>query len=263
MPFLVRKDYKGFNIVTYNGKYYGISQSLGPINLTCLEEQKDIKDIKGAVLVEENYKGFNIVHYTGKYFGLAIDIGKIDLAKSSKDHMETLRLEGRCMVSDEYKEIKEQIERSGYAGVPSLVDSPRLVEEGYKGFNIFTYKDRYYAVAQSLGPIDFTRIEERKLNEYREIGKCFIGNSFKEVKHFVNQYAQSLESEPLAIKSARDPILTRTFIELGLSHKDVIKKIPLLSFVAKKTISLPKECSMNLNTEFNLIGVINRIDTIN
>lgn len=82
---------------------------------------------------------------------------------------------------------------------------PQSVEKGYRGFNIVRFKDKYYAFAQSLGPIDLPLIEEREINEYQECGKCVVGNSLYEAKHLVDQIiCKALEKEVETLHKALD-----------------------------------------------------------
>ena len=77
----------------------------------------------------------------------------------------------------------------------NAAQSPYLIEEGYKEFNIVLCRGKYYAVSRTLGPIDFTCLEEHKVKEYQEGGKWFIGDSFEEVKHLVDERVGTLEKE--------------------------------------------------------------------
>jgi adenylyl-sulfate kinase len=80
-------------------------------------------------------------------------------------------------------------------GVNEIGTSPPiLVEESFKGFNIVLFGSKYYAIAQSLGPLDLTCVEEAKLKEFQENGKCITGDSVIEAKYLVDQlFYQSLE----------------------------------------------------------------------
>lgn len=72
--------------------------------------------------------------------------------------------------------------------IPDHLDMlPGLVAEGYKGYNIVSYASRFYALAQSLGPVDLPRIEERILHEYKKSRKCVVGGSLEEVRQRVDQ----------------------------------------------------------------------------
>lgn len=67
---------------------------------------------------------------------------------------------------------------------------PKLVEEGYKKFNIVTYKSKFYAIAQDFGSIDLSQVNPEILKECQLSNKCFIGSSLPEVKRWINKKAQ-------------------------------------------------------------------------
>jgi hypothetical protein len=75
--------------------------------------------------------------------------------------------------------------------------NPLLVEEGYKGFNIVAYMGKFYAVAQSLGRIDFSDINiEDLLQGYRDKSQCFVGRSIFEAKHLLDKHRiEALQGE--------------------------------------------------------------------
>ena len=87
--------------------------------------------------------------------------------------------------------------------------SPILVEEGYRGFNIVHYKTKYYAISQSLGPMDFAHLEDNYLKPLIGEKKCAVGISFEEVKQLVSQIApqdnailsQNIKTAPAQIKT--------------------------------------------------------------
>jgi hypothetical protein len=87
--------------------------------------------------------------------------------------------------------------------------TPILIEEGYKGFNIVHYGNKYYAFSQSLGRIDISSPFEHKISEWQTENTCFIGSSINEVKHLVDKrvlpdgspYVLSLEESKLEEKS--------------------------------------------------------------
>ena len=58
---------------------------------------------------------------------------------------------------------------------------PKLVLEGYKGFNIISYGDKYYGLDQNEGPFYISKVEKK---EYK---RCFIGNSVDEVKQIIDK----------------------------------------------------------------------------
>jgi hypothetical protein len=62
-----------------------------------------------------------------------------------------------------------------------------FVEEGYQGFNLFKYGDRYLAFAQALGPIDLHWLNTRVVNDYQNRNALVVGSSLEEVKRVLNQ----------------------------------------------------------------------------
>jgi len=58
---------------------------------------------------------------------------------------------------------------------------PILVEEGYKGFNIIFYGDKYYGLDQNEGPFYISKVEGK---EYK---RCAVGESVDEVKKMIDQ----------------------------------------------------------------------------
>ncbi len=67
---------------------------------------------------------------------------------------------------------------------------PRLVEEGYKGFNIVRYGKSYVGLAQCLGPVDLTDLDEQKFRDYQGRGKCVVGSSREDVRSLIDQIAR-------------------------------------------------------------------------
>ncbi len=63
-----------------------------------------------------------------------------------------------------------------------------LVEEGFHGFNIVHYENRFYALAISLGEFDVDKVEESLLKKCQENKMCFIGDSEVEVKELVSKW---------------------------------------------------------------------------
>jgi hypothetical protein len=80
-----------------------------------------------------------------------------------------------------------------------------LVEDGYKGFNIFRYGDRYLALAQALGPVDLHWLNTRVVKDYKTKSAFFVGESMEELKGFLAQVPVTRRSdkppEPILVHS--------------------------------------------------------------
>jgi hypothetical protein len=62
-----------------------------------------------------------------------------------------------------------------------------FVEEGYQGFNLFKYGDRYLALAQALGPIDLHWLNTRVVKDYQNRGALIVGKSTEELKRLIDE----------------------------------------------------------------------------
>ena len=62
-----------------------------------------------------------------------------------------------------------------------------FVEEGYKGFNLFKYGNRYLALAQALGAVDLNWLNTRVVTDYQKRGALIIANSLEELKRLLDE----------------------------------------------------------------------------
>jgi hypothetical protein len=65
-------------------------------------------------------------------------------------------------------------------------DLPKLIDSNYHGFNLVQYRAKYYGLAQSLGPLDLTSLDEQTAREYQKAGLYFVAESLDEVKRYIN-----------------------------------------------------------------------------
>ena len=64
---------------------------------------------------------------------------------------------------------------------------PRLVKEGYRGFNFVLYGETYYGLAQSLGPVDITQLSESTRRMWERKGLCRVGSSADELQASIDR----------------------------------------------------------------------------
>lgn len=81
---------------------------------------------------------------------------------------------------------------------------PRLVEEGFQGFNLVGFRGQIYALAQSLGPVDLLSTAEETLLSYQARGECVIAASVGAVKEHLSR-----SPAPLRIRQTVGPTATR------------------------------------------------------
>jgi len=196
------ENYLGFDITLYRKRFYAFSRSLGPVNLAQLDERTlreyqlgglcCIADTLDAVhqlierfflpiLAVEGYKRFNVVQYRGRYCGLAQTLGHVDLAQLHERVLHEYQTSGQVVIALSLEEAKTLIDQ--------VADqfSPMLVVEGFQGFNVVRYKGKFFALAQSLGPIDLTQLSEHALDNYQACGQCIVAASLDEAKRRIGR----------------------------------------------------------------------------
>lgn len=161
----------GFNILSLNGRYYAIRQSLGYVEV---EDGADALvrrlgadnvgvagDLPGARAwieateqalggpdVVEEYRGFNVVRYRRSVYGVRQDLDDVDF---TVDEAELLRRhpEGALLVAVTPDGVRLLIDRANAASAREDVGE-------YRGFNILRRAGLLYGIRQSLGDLDLT-----------------------------------------------------------------------------------------------------------
>lgn len=85
---------------------------------------------------------------------------------------------------------QQQLEQPVYQVVP------RLVEQGYQGFNLVQYLDKFWGLAQSVGAFDLFRASEETLQTHQRNNRCLIAESAQAVKEQIDHLG------PAALSSA-------------------------------------------------------------
>jgi len=157
---LVQEAHKSHNVVRYLGRFWGLPQALGQVNLAdeadqrrpgvivadTLAEARRAIDYVGRkdeiVLVQEGYKAHNIVRYRGRYWGLPKILGQVNLEDEAD------RQRPGAIVADTLAKVRKAIDAVGrkYEIV--------LVKEGYKQHNIVRYRARFWGLPKALGPVN-------------------------------------------------------------------------------------------------------------
>jgi len=143
-----------------------------------------------AKLIEEGYRRYNILKYGTRFYALAQSLGPLDLHRQSRATLKEYQDRGKCFIANSLPEIKQLVSRFGREMPVTLIEQDR------NEFNILRWNDRYYGLAQSLGAIDLRHIDEHTLDEYRQQGKCIIGDTIAAVRARVDQF-----------RTRRDPML--------------------------------------------------------
>lgn len=170
-PFM-REVYAEYHVYKAVGTAVQRSNSTGPLRL-----------------LKEDYRGFNILVLNGRFFALPQTEGAFDLKKIHE------KLYVESFEADSYDDIIRQIdltlERKGDPNQSVMCKSlslqetkvPRLIEEGYRRYNIIAYGGRIYAIPQGEGVFALDRIQK---NEY---SRSFSDCSTDAIKHQIDQSA--------------------------------------------------------------------------
>ncbi len=124
-PCLVQESYKDYNIVKFNGSYYGLAQCEGAFDIEKFKRDgysrcflgRTIDEVQGIidqcaaeqdepVLVEGGYEGYNIIYCAGKYYALAQGEGAFDTRKANRNEYK------RCFVGSSTDKVKQAVDRS-------------------------------------------------------------------------------------------------------------------------------------------------------
>jgi len=194
---LVEGGYKGFNIIANRGTLYAILQSDGAFDYerlikgpyTTLLQGKTMEEVKEAVdnyfvkamgtesLTE--YKGFLLVSSEGTIYAFPKPDAPLE---EIEFYLERIKVGEYYPVYTGItaREVINSIDQNPY--IAYVPDSLILVEEGYKGFNIIANKGTLYAILQSDGAFDYTRLKNGPYTVVLE------GRTLEEVKEAIDNY---------------------------------------------------------------------------
>ncbi|NEO83076.1 MAG: discoidin domain-containing protein [Spirulina sp. SIO3F2] len=108
---------------------------------------------RNPILIEEDYRGFNIIQFKRQFYAILQSDGEFKINKfESGDYSPSFKASGVIP-------LKKEIDNNIPLEQPVKVTEPILIEEGYRGFNIIQFKDRFYAILQADG--------EFKINKFK------------------------------------------------------------------------------------------------
>ncbi len=213
--------------------------------------------VQPPLLVEEGYKGFNIILYQHKFHALSQDLGSIDISNLGKEKRREYQNNSKYTVGERTDETKFLIDRLVFK------DKIKLIEEGYNGFNIVLFGDKYYAISQDLSPQDLTTMDESMLINYQKSNNCFMGNTIFEVKYFLERLCcQQLQQNILDYNKKIDSLQK----ENSLRDENTNKFIADIAVQNKRIDDLQSNvssCNKTIETLNDEISVRDRnIDTL-
>lgn len=119
--------------------------------------------------------------------GVSLAVGEISCPASSWEGFWALRKEKKRFVSfsSDLFAGKEIVIPPHLAHAD--IFSPNLLINGYKGFNLVKYLDSFYAIAQSLGPVDLNTISIAEIDVLSGTGFIVTANTLEVLKQEVDK----------------------------------------------------------------------------
>jgi hypothetical protein len=190
--------YHDFNIIWARGGFYGVRQSIGPVEV----------GREPGIELEREYEG-NVV------FGDSIEFvrGKIDAMGETREHL-----------AGEKSQMEERLEyltKHVFAIAPESNKEPRLLEGNHRGFNLIVYDGKVWAVAMAAGPVDFhdTGARERLVAEGRLLEAVTVDGARAAVDRLHDR--QAIEAEMFNLSSR----LSAQHAELARRHDAALSQL--------------------------------------
>ena len=191
-PFALSSNYNYYRF----GKYiYAISKEAGHIDIYPgkldfpLEEMKDttINGIQNKTkeilrlttdhpILLKDHKEYNLIQYNNRYIALHNSLGEVNIPQLRKEILQSYYSDKKLFISNSISSLKKQIN----------FYSPLLEREGYRTFNIVNYRENYYAVSQTIGPIlDWNNINFKPMKKEK---LCFIAKTHGKALALIDQH---------------------------------------------------------------------------
>jgi ubiquinone/menaquinone biosynthesis C-methylase UbiE len=185
VTYMVEANFQGYNLVRHDGQFYGLSLSLGAIDLSRtpadrvqdLQQRRlcfvadDLEGLKKQIaacafrgapeLIEQNYRGFNLVAFQDKFIALACSLGAVDLGSTEPAVLQGWQDWGTAVVATSVEALKEAVDRLN----SPAPETEKPLEAEYRQYQIAQYQDIYYAIPKRLGRLNLEQPAERNLPE--------------------------------------------------------------------------------------------------
>ena len=173
-PVTLVKGYQRYNIVFYDGVYYGVHMGDGSIDVRSIDTVAQMPWVKAAskekvmalirdlarssgqlddpILIQEGYRGHNIVLHNDLFIGVHQQEGPIDVRN--------IKSQSRFpwTTAPTVEEVRAEIDK---LILEAEYNTPILVEANYKAFNIVKYKKYFYGVDLREGAIEVPDIKAK------------------------------------------------------------------------------------------------------
>lgn len=200
-------EFKKFNLISFKKQFFGVLQSVGPLNLSNLSEagisemrrngtciaEKSLSDVLTKILsVSETlslegstpkrigeFEGFNLISFNNRYLGMHQSLGAMNLADLSESEIHEMEKNGTYVTGKSLSEVKVEILNTlRISNFKS--NSPKHIIE-LEGFNLVSFNDRFLGIHQSLGPTNLADLSESEIHEMKKSGTCITGRTLSDV----------------------------------------------------------------------------------
>jgi len=120
-------------------------------------------------------KNYDLFRYGKSIYAAPHSLGNFDVTNENDRGLPTI------VKANSLEKIKKLLgEKISSADYP-------ILQESDKGYNFVQYKNRIFALSQTLRKIELRQESENNIRKYQKDGKCIIGNSLDEAKRLVEQ----------------------------------------------------------------------------
>jgi hypothetical protein len=197
-PVAVEYGYRGYNIVISGGRYVGLAQGSGPL---------DIAHADLAAMSEA---------------GTAVRGESLESVKAEIDRRDVTRVV--------HEELKDDAAEGPH---PPGEDVPQLIQADYFGFNIVAYGGRGYALALEMGPLDLRTTD---LTGMEASEQCLVRATAEEARRAVLELRlRTSERGAVALRDAEALLrheLNARAAELAAARADVARAVEGTQMIA-------------------------------
>ncbi len=207
-PRLLQEVYFGFNLIAYDGQVWAAEMSAGPIdfaNTAVVEDWLVNGSLLSATTVDGAYAAVDRLLDRRAFeaslskLGTTLDEKLTALASRFESDLEEVAYQSNERLSQMEKnqqQSQETLAQQLALIAPESDDKPRLLEEGYHGYNLISYAGQVWAAEIAAGPIDLTKATT--VEEWLASGQLLFADTVDGVYIAVDQHLQHLQEARIA-----------------------------------------------------------------
>ncbi len=113
-------------------------------------------------------RSYNLIRYGRRVYAVPHSLGSFDASDEQQRNHPSIVSAPTCL---------EATKRVGSDLSSAFV--PILVEKGYLGYNIVSYRDRYYSLAQDIAPVKLSALTSSALADLERQSRLFVADSHR------------------------------------------------------------------------------------